>query len=95
MATIDALPEVVAAVDGKIPVLVDGGFRRGTDVLKALALGATAVCIGRPYCWGLAAFGEPGVAAVLKIMQREFETIMRQVGATKIADIGPDNVVRA
>lgn len=94
MATIDALPEVVAAVDGKIPVLIDGGFRRGTDVIKALALGATAVCIGRPYCWGLAAFGQPGVEAVLKIMQREFETIMRQVGATKIAEITPEAVVR-
>ena len=95
MPTIDALPEVVAAVGGKIPVLVDGGFRRGTDVIKALALGATAVCIGRPYCWGLAAFGEPGVAAVLKIMQREFETIMRQVGATKLDQITAANVIKA
>jgi 4-hydroxymandelate oxidase len=94
MPTIDALPEVVAAVDGKIPVLVDGGFRRGTDVIKALALGASAVCIGRPYCWGLAAFGEPGVAAVLKIMQGEFVTIMRQCGATKIAEITANNVTR-
>lgn len=95
MATIDALPEVVEAVNGRIPVLIDGGFRRGTDVIKALALGATAICIGRPYCWGLAAFGEPGVAAVLKIMQREFETIMRQVGATKISEIKPEAVQRA
>ncbi len=86
-STIEALPAVVAAVNGKIPVLVDSGFRRGTDVLKALALGATAVCIGRPYCWGLAAFGQPGVEAVLNIMQREFVTIMRQVGAVKISDI--------
>lgn len=86
-STIGALPEVVAAVNGKIPVLVDSGFRRGTDVLKGLALGATAVCIGRPYCWGLAAFGQPGVETVLTIMQREFETIMRQVGATKISEI--------
>lgn len=93
--TIDALPEVVKAVGGKIPVLVDGGFRRGTDVIKALALGATAVCVGRPYCWGLAAFGEPGVAAVLNIMQREFETIMKQVGAVRIADINADCVARA
>ncbi|MFE1600919.1 alpha-hydroxy-acid oxidizing protein [Methylobacterium sp. ID0610] len=56
-------------------------------MIKALALGATAVCIGRPYCWGLAAFGQPGVEAVLAIMQREFETIMRQVGAVRIAEI--------
>ncbi|GLK76601.1 alpha-hydroxy-acid oxidizing enzyme [Methylopila jiangsuensis] len=91
--TIRALPEVVAAVDGKIPVLIDGGIRRGTDVLKALALGATAICIGRPYCWGLAAFGEPGVAAVLAILQREFETIMKQVGATRIAEITKDSVM--
>lgn len=86
-STIGALPEVVAAVKGRIPVLIDGGVRRGTDVLKALALGATAVGIGRPYCWGLAAFGQPGVEAVLTILQREFETIMRQVGATKLSEI--------
>ncbi|MET0314958.1 MAG: alpha-hydroxy acid oxidase [Hansschlegelia sp.] len=93
--TIDALPEVVEGVKGQIPILVDGGFRRGTDVLKGLAYGATAVCIGRPYCWGLAAFGEPGVTAVLAIMQREFETIMKQVGATRLAEITTANVSRA
>jgi L-lactate dehydrogenase (cytochrome) len=86
-STIGALPEVVKAVKGRIPVLVDGGVRRGTDAYKALALGATAVGIGRPYCWGLAAFGEPGVAAVLSILQREFETIMRQAGATELKQI--------
>lgn len=86
-STIGALPEVVKAAAGKIPVLVDGGVRRGTDAYKALALGATAVGIGRPYCWGLAAFGEPGVAAVLTILQREFETIMRQAGATELKQI--------
>jgi len=94
-STIEVLPEVVAAVGGRIPVLVDGGFRRGTDVLKGLALGATAICIGRPYCWGLAAFGQPGVEAVLGIMQREFETIMRQVGATRLDQITKDNISRA
>ena len=94
-STIEVLPEVVEAVGGRIPVLVDGGFRRGTDVLKGLALGAAAVCIGRPYCWGLAAFGQPGVEAVLVIMQREFETIMRQAGATSIAKITKDSVSRA
>ncbi|WP_244472455.1 alpha-hydroxy acid oxidase [Methylobacterium sp. Leaf108] len=94
-STIGVLPEVVWAVNGRIPVLVDGGFRRGTDVLKALASGATAVCIGRPYVWGLAAFGQPGVEMVLTIMQREFETIMRQVGATRLAEITGASIHRA
>lgn len=93
-STIEVLPEIVEAVAGRVPVLVDGGFRRGTDVLKGLALGASAICIGRPYCWGLAAFGQPGVEAVLAIMQREFETIMRQAGATTIAQITKDAVSR-
>ena len=91
-STISALPPIVDRVHGKIPVLVDGGVRRGTDVYKALAMGATAVGIGRPYCWGLAAFGEPGVAAVLGILQREFDTIMRQVGATDLRRIARDSV---
>jgi 4-hydroxymandelate oxidase len=86
-ATIASLPEVVEGVRGRIPVLVDGGFRRGTDVFKALALGATAVCIGRPYLWGLSAFGQPGVEAVLEILRGELRTIMRQAGTLSIADI--------
>jgi len=86
-STIECLPEVVDAVKGRVPVLIDGGIRRGTDVFKALALGATAVGIGRPYAWGLAAFGEPGVAAVLTIMRRELETIMRQAGTPSVAAI--------
>lgn len=86
-STIAALPEVVKAVSGRIPVLVDGGVRRGTDVLKAIALGASGVGIGRPYCWGLAAFGQPGVEAVLSILQNEFRTIMRQVGAVDLREI--------
>ncbi|KQP27443.1 alpha-hydroxy acid oxidase [Methylobacterium sp. Leaf100] len=94
-STIGVLPEIVGAVNGKVPILIDGGFRRGTDVIKALALGATAVCVGRPYAWGLAAFGQPGVEMVLTLMQREFETIMRQVGATKIAEINAASVSRA
>ena len=85
--TIDCLPEVVAAVKGKIPVLVDGGVRRGTDVFKAMALGATAVGIGRPQAWGLAAFGQSGVEAVLVILRREFEKIMRQAGTPSISSI--------
>jgi isopentenyl diphosphate isomerase/L-lactate dehydrogenase-like FMN-dependent dehydrogenase len=86
-ATIECLPEVVDAAHGKIPVLVDGGFRRGTDVFKALALGAKAVCIGRPYLWGLAAFGQPGVARVLEILDREFELMMRHAGVTSLSKL--------
>lgn len=84
---IECLPEVVAAVAGKIPVLIDGGFRRGTDIFKALALGAQAVCIGRPYLWGLAAFGQPGVEAVLTLLRRELQTDMRQAGTASLAQI--------
>lgn len=91
-STIGALPAIVQAVSGRIPVLMDGGVRRGTDVYKALALGATAVGIGRPYCWGLAAFGQPGVDAVLNILRREFETIMRQAGAVDLQQITGDTV---
>lgn len=92
MATIEALPEVVAAVSGRIPVLVDSGFRRGPDIFKALALGAHAVCIGRPYLWGLAAFGQEGVEAVLSILREELRTIMRQMGTPSLSDITPDRV---
>jgi (S)-2-hydroxy-acid oxidase len=85
--TIECLPEVIEGVSGKIPVIVDGGIRRGTDIFKALAYGATAVGIGRPYDWGLAAFGQPGVEAVLEILRRELRTIMRQAGTTSIDKI--------
>ena len=90
--TIEALPEVIEAVDGRIPVLIDGGFRRGTDIFKALALGARAVCIGRPYIWGLSAFGQPGVERVLEILTAEFELVMRQSGATSTANIARSHV---
>jgi (S)-2-hydroxy-acid oxidase len=86
-STIDCLPEVVGAVKGKIPVLLDGGIRRGTDIFKAIALGATAVGIGRPQAWGLAAFGQSGVEAVLAILRRELEKIMRQAGTASIRSI--------
>ena len=86
-ATIDALPEVVAKVAGRIPVLVDGGIRRGTDVLKALATGASAVLIGRPYLYGLAVGGADGVAHVVNILRREFEAAMALSGRTSIAAI--------
>src|SRR5258708_2284498 len=76
--TIESLPEVIEGVAGKIPVIVDGGIRRGTDIFKALALGAAAVGIGRPHAWGLAAFGQPGVEAVLEILPPDFPTLIRQ-----------------
>ena len=86
-STIKALPECVQAASGKIPVLVDGGFRRGTDVFKALALGAAAVGIGRPYLWGLASFGQRGVEQVMKILQAELATDMGMAGTGKISEI--------
>jgi 4-hydroxymandelate oxidase len=94
-STIDALPEIVAAVDGRIPVLVDSGFRRGTDIVKALALGARAVCIGRPYLWGLGAFGQPGVERVLELLTQETRAAMMQVGAPSLKHLTPALVRRA
>jgi 4-hydroxymandelate oxidase len=91
--TIESLPEVIEGVAGKIPVIVDGGIRRGTDIFKALALGATAVGIGRPEAWGLAAFGQPGVEAVLEILRRELRTIMRQAGTPSVDKITRGAVV--
>jgi len=89
IASIDSLREVVTAVQGRVPVLVDGGIRRGTDAFKALALGADAVCIGRPYLWGLGSFGEPGVARVLEILKRELQIVMQQMGTPSLRDITP------
>ncbi len=86
-ATIEALPEVVAEVGNRIPVFVDGGVRRGTDVFKALALGARAVGIGRPFLWGLGAFGQAGVDRVLEILQGELKLVMGNCGTQTIADI--------
>jgi len=86
-STIEALPECVDAAAGKIPVLVDGGFRRGTDILKALALGATAVGVARPYLWGLTCFGHEGVARVLQLLKTELALDMGMSGVSKIADI--------
>jgi 4-hydroxymandelate oxidase len=88
-ATIDALPEVAQAVGGRIPVLVDSGFRRGTDIVKALALGANGVCIGRPYLWGLGAFGQEGVERVLELLRTEFEIAMRQCGVRSVKELSP------
>ncbi len=86
-ATVEALPEVVAEVGGRIPVFVDGGFRRGTDVFKALALGAKGVGIGRPFLWGLGAFGQEGVDRVLEIMIGELKLVMGNCGTAKPSDI--------
>jgi 4-hydroxymandelate oxidase len=92
-ATIDVLPDIVQAA-GKMPVLVDSGFRRGADIVKALALGAQAVCIGRPYLWGLGAFGQAGVERVLEILRGETRAAMQQLGAPTIKDITPSMVRR-
>ncbi len=92
-STIECVPDVVAAVAGRAPVIVDSGFRRGTDIFKALALGATAVGVGRPYVWGLSAFGQEGVEAVLDILQRELQLVMRQAGTTSISKITREYVV--
>jgi isopentenyl diphosphate isomerase/L-lactate dehydrogenase-like FMN-dependent dehydrogenase len=86
-ASIESLPEVVEGVKGRVPVLVDGGIRRGTDIFKALALGATAVAIGRPYIWGLGAFGQEGVETVLEILHRELITAMRHAGTPRVANV--------
>ena len=86
-ATIECLPEVVDAVQGKMPVLVDGGVRQSTDVFKALALGAKGVGIGRPYIWGLAAFGRPGVDRVLDLLTRELTLMMRHAGVTSVGKL--------
>jgi len=86
-ATLEALPAVADKVAGRVPLLVDGGIRRGTDVLKALACGANAALIGRPYLYGLGVAGEGGVADVIEILHREFEMAMALTGRPKIASI--------
>lgn len=92
VASLDALPAVAEAVDRRIPVLMDGGVRRGTDVLIALALGATAVGIGRPVLWGLAVNGEAGVGHVLDLLTAETELAMALAGAASVADLVPELV---
>ncbi|MGF1624697.1 MAG: alpha-hydroxy acid oxidase [Alphaproteobacteria bacterium] len=89
-ASIDALPAVSEAVDGRVPILLDGGVRRGADVVKALALGATACLIGRPQLWGLAVAGEAGVGHVLEIYRREIDRVMGLCGVGSVAGIGRD-----
>lgn len=92
-STIECLSEIVDTVRGRIAVLVDSGFRRGTDFFKALAIGADAVCIGRPYLWGLASFGQAGVEAVLELLKRELEIVMRQMGTPSLGQITPSRIV--
>jgi isopentenyl diphosphate isomerase/L-lactate dehydrogenase-like FMN-dependent dehydrogenase len=94
-STIDALPEIIEAVNGRIPILVDSGFRRGTDICKALCMGATAVGVGRPYIWGLGAFGQPGIERVLELLRAELMGIMQQVGAPAVKHLTPAMVRRA
>lgn len=91
-SAIECLPEIARAAAGRVPVIVDSGFRRGTDIFKALALGATAVGIGRPYIWGLASFGQEGVDAVLTMLRRELQALMHQVGTASLRMITKDFV---
>ena len=93
--TIDCLPEVVEAVRGRVPVFLDGGVRHGTDIYKALAYGARGVGIGRPYIWGLSAFGQEGIERVLEILRAELTLTMRQMGTPSIKDITRARVARA
>jgi isopentenyl diphosphate isomerase/L-lactate dehydrogenase-like FMN-dependent dehydrogenase len=94
-APIAVLPEIVAAVEGRIPVLLDGGIRRGIDVFKALALGASAVMVGRPAVWGLAVAGEQGVVDVLTILRGELENAMALAGVRTVGEITPAFVAPA
>lgn len=94
-ATLDALPEVAEAVAGRAEVLVDGGFRRGVDILKALALGANAVLIGRPVLWGLAVAGEEGVRSVLEMLRAELDLAMALCGCPTLADVTRDLAARS
>jgi isopentenyl diphosphate isomerase/L-lactate dehydrogenase-like FMN-dependent dehydrogenase len=92
--TLESLLEVLDGADDRLPVLIDGGFRRGTDIFKALGLGAKAICIGRPYLWGLGAFGEEGVSRVLSLLRSELKRIMQFAGTTNTAAIGKEYLVR-
>ena len=94
-STIDALPEIVEAVNGRMPILIDSGFRRGTDICKALCMGATGVAVGRPYLWALGAFGQQGVERVLELLRIELLGIMQQVGAPSVKHLTPAMVRRA
>ena len=94
IGTLESLPEVVETIGGRIPVIMDSGIRRGVDIFKALALGADAVLVGRAFLWGLAAFGQDGVEAVLRMLRAELKLAMQLAGAPSLADIGPRSVLR-
>src|SRR5262245_60121939 len=94
-STIDALPEIIEAVNGRMPILVDSGFRRGSDIVKALCMVATAVCVGRPYLGGLGAFGQPAVDRALQPLRSEPHAMMQQVGGPSIKHLVPAMVRRA
>ena len=93
--SIECLPEIVAAVNGRVPIIIDSGFRRGTDIYKALAMGADAIGIGRPYIWGLGAFGQAGVERVLDLLNRELQITMQGSGTPTVHSIGPDYILDA
>ena len=95
IGTLDALPDCVDAVGGKVPVLMDGGIRRGTDIVKALAFGAKAVLVGRAPLWGLGAFGQPGVERVLWLLQAELKLAMGLAGTPNLAAINRKIVKRS
>jgi len=92
--TLECLPDITAAVRGRVPIILDGGVRRGADVVKALALGATAVGIGRPYIWGLGAYGQPGVDRVLELLNKELTFAMVGVGARNLPEITRASIIR-
>ncbi len=93
VGAIENLPEVVAEIDGRIPVLMDSGIRRGIDIFKAIALGADAVCVGRPYLWGLGAFGQAGVETALRLLTQELKTTMALMGTPSLADISRSHTI--
>jgi len=95
VGTMDVLPAIVDAVGGRVPVVVDSGVRSGADVFRALALGASAVGLGRPYVWGLAAGGEEGVREVIRNLRADFDLTMGLAGCASLSDIGRDSVQRA
>jgi isopentenyl diphosphate isomerase/L-lactate dehydrogenase-like FMN-dependent dehydrogenase len=93
-STIEALPEIMQ-VAGSMPVLIDSGFRRGSDVVKALCMGAKTVCVGRPYLWGLGAFGQAGVERVLELLRIEARAMTQQMGAPSIKHLTPAMIRKA
>lgn len=94
IAPLDVLPAIAAKINRRAPILIDSGFRRGTDAFKALALGASAVFIGRPYLWGLSAFGQEGVETAMRLMDDELRQTMRQAGVTRIPAINQNHVMK-